>query len=105
PAARSPAGGPPPTVDGSFCLVPSPVAQRPRVALVPQLEPTSAWRGTAERYAVVDERAAAALIARGVFVERIVVTGWPQPAAWREAANAGRDELRSRFDLAVAPGS
>lgn len=78
---------------------PEAAAVRPRVGLVPELEPTPTWRGAAERYAVVDEGAAASLIAIGVPVERVAVTGWPLAAPWHEAAQVGVDEARRRFGL------
>lgn len=72
---------------------------RPRLALVPELEPGADWLDAAERYAVVDEGAAATLIGRGVPVERVRVTGWPLLPSWGRAATADRGALRERFGL------
>lgn len=82
----------------------APAVPPPRVALVDALVPGERWREAGERFAVVDERAQAALVSLGVPEARVVVTGWPLAPAWKEAAVADREELRQRFGLAATPG-
>ena len=79
---------------GGTGAVPTPV-----VAVVPDLEPTDAWRVGADRFVVHDEAAAVTLASLGNDAARIGVMAPPVSLSRVQASSASRESLRQEFGL------